>query len=86
MQSGDLVERVSPGGQKIKTTKGYFAWYNIVLLSLSMLLVLVLGGAVFVAAYVQDVTPLIAASVILLVIVVLMVVCIFFRSKSKRPA
>ena len=63
MQSGDLVARVSLDAQQ-KNTDGYLALYVIILVALSVLLVFVIGLAVVMAAYVQDITPLIVAIII----------------------
>jgi uncharacterized Tic20 family protein len=85
MQNGDLVAPVSFDGQQSKNTDGYRVLYIIILVALSMLLILVVGLAVAMAAYVQDITPLIAAMIISLVIISLMVACVFIFRKRKRP-
>jgi hypothetical protein len=61
MQSGDLVARVGPGAQQ-KNTNGYLTLYIIIPVALSVVLVFVIGLAVVMAAYVQDITPLVAVN------------------------
>jgi hypothetical protein len=85
MHSGDLVARVIPVAQQ-KNTNGYLTLYVIILVALSVLLVFVIGLAVVLAAYVQDITPLLATVIISLVIVSFMVACIVIYRKRKRPA